>query len=68
MDTVEPNGRRKKVNTVNSSGTVDTLEKVVEICSGHSEAQCTQRDTVGHNGAPKDTVGETVDTVDTVAH
>jgi len=31
MDTVEPNGRSEKVDTVNSSGTVDTLEKVVEI-------------------------------------
>jgi hypothetical protein len=50
MDTVEPNGRSEKVDTVNSLGTVDTLEKV---------AQVEIEDTVGrsvHRGIQWDTM------------
>jgi hypothetical protein len=31
MDTVEPNGRSKKVDRSNTLGTVDTLEKIVQV-------------------------------------
>ncbi len=50
------------MDTVKTLGTVDTLEKVVQVEIVDTEGRSV------HRGIQWDTVGETVDTVDTVAH